>query len=66
MTMPDGTILEGYFEMNVYKGPLHREEEVIQEVINEETKESQYTIDNELIKDEFSQTKSIYKSPSSV
>jgi hypothetical protein len=45
MLQPDGTILEGWFEMNIFKGPAGKEE-VIQEDINEEIKESQYTDEN--------------------
>ena len=48
MLQPDGTILEGYFNMNVFQGSarpdnLYEESDIIQEEINEETKESMYT-----------------------
>ncbi len=47
MLQPDGTILEGYFNMNVFQGSnrpdnLYEESDIIQEEINEETKESVY------------------------
>ena len=42
MLQPDGTILEGYFDMNVFKGhnPPDDLDEVIEEEIFEENKET--------------------------
>lgn len=49
MLLPNGTILDGHFEMNVFKGelPASEEEDAIQEEIDEEMTPS---IQTEIVK----------------